>query len=456
MNELRVIKIIISISLILVIAGGLMLWQKGWLNEELFLANVSELGVKRISEVSFLKTFPKLAGFNKERNYLLLFQNNLELRPSGGYLESFGIVKVKNAKVVSFEIHDTDMFDGFGKIQTDPPKPIKNYLGVNNWQMRDGNWSPDWPTAACQVEHFYHIQGGQETFDGIIAINATVLPNLLKLIGPIYLNGFNKKFTAETILYQLEYEIEKGYIEREIKPGERKNILKALFGKILDELTESSLLQKNNLRKLAINELTQKNILLFFKDSKEQEVIDNLGWSGRINQLHQGDYLMINEANLGAKKSNAFIKREVEYFVDLSKNAPIANLKIKYIHSNTEKDWFNDDYRAYLRIYLPYKSWLLEAYGVENKTEFLDEFGKTVFGNWIIIPAGQEKTIEFSYLLPAQIKEESDYHILIQKQSGISNLPIKLILKEEDKEVVKKKNIIKENWEEVVQRPFVK
>ena len=376
----------------------------------------------------------------------------MELRPSGGYLGNFGIVKIKNSQIISFETHDTNIFDGFGKIQTEPPAPIKNHLRVDNWQMRDGNWSPDWPTAARQIEYFYRLQGGQENFDGIIAINASVLPDLLELMGPVYLEKFDKEWNAETALYELEYEVEKGYIERGIEAGERKTVFKALTRKILEKLTENSFWQKNELRKLAMEEMAQKNILLFFKDSEEQEIINKLGWSGQINQSYQGDYLMIVEANLGAKKSNAFVAREAEYTVDLSKDAPAVNLKIKYTHSNSEKDWFNDDYRAYLRIYLPYQSWLLGVYGAEDKTEFADELGKTVFGNWIIIPAGQEKTIEFSYLLPARLKDELDYRLLVQKQSGISNLPFKFVLKEGDLEEVREENIIEESWEGAVSR----
>ena len=224
--------------------------------------------------------------------------------------------------------------------------------------MRDSNWSPDWPIASQQIEYFYRLQGGKENFDGIIAVNAAVLPNLLELIGPVYLEKFDREFVAESVLYELEYEVERGYIERGIEAGERKTVFKMLVGEVLEKITEGDFWKKNNLKSLIFNELAQKNILLFFKNSEEQGIINKLGWGGQINQSHQDDYLMIIEANLGGRKSNAFIERNVEYTVDLSKDAPVANLKIKYTHTNGEKDWFNHDYRAFLRIYAPYKSWL--------------------------------------------------------------------------------------------------
>ena len=438
MKESQTIKILIGLCLILAFIGGLNFWQQGWW---------TELKPSQIEQISFWKLLPGLAGFGGEKEYLLLFQNNLELRPSGGYLGNFGILKVKNGQVTSLEIHDTNIFDGFGQVQTEPPQPMRDYLGINNWQMRDANWSPDFPTAAQQVEYFYHLQGGQEEFDGIIGINAAVLPDLLELTGPIYLEEFNKKFESKDILYQLEYEIEKGYVQRGIEPGERKTLFKALVKEILEQLVQKSFWQQKELKDLIFEELDRKNILLFLKDANNQEVISKFNWDGTVDQFYPNDYLMIVEANLAAKKSNAFIKREVEYLVDFTKERPEVNLKIKYLHQGQEKDWFNDDYRAYLRIYLPQGSWLLETNGVAGEIKFVDELNKTVIGHWIVVLTGQEKIIEFKYLLPEGIKEKPEYKILVQKQSGIDSFPFKLVLKNAHQKEFKKEKIIDRDWQ---------
>ncbi|MFH0805942.1 MAG: DUF4012 domain-containing protein, partial [Patescibacteria group bacterium] len=327
MNEFKITKIIAIFSLILIIISGILLWQQGWLRG---------VGGDKVSQLSFWKMVPELAGFNGEKNYLLLFQNNLELRPSGGYLGAFGIIKVENAKIKSFEMHDTNMFDHFGTVQTEPPQPIKDYLKVNNWQMRDGNWSPDFPTAAQQVEYFYHLQGGQEEFNGIIGINATVLLSLLNLTGPIYLADFDKTFKAKDALYQIEYEVEQGYAQRGISYGQRKTALKILVKEILNKITEKDIQEQVELKDLLLKELKQKNIIIFLKNIEDQEIIANLNWAGKIDKFYPYDYLMINEANLSARKSNAFIKRSAEYQVDLTKDRPEVTLKIEYNHQGEQ------------------------------------------------------------------------------------------------------------------------
>ena len=263
MKELKIIKILVSLTIIFLITGGLLMWQQGWFNKiSLITDNIKD----KVEKISILKLIPKLTGFESERNYLLLFQNNLELRPTGGYIGTFGIMKVKDGKPINFEVHDTNIFDGYGKTVTEPPYALKTYLNIDNWQMRDGNWSPDFQVSASQVEHFYHLQGGREEFDGVIGINATVLQILLKLTGPIYLEEFNKEFESDDVLFQVEYEIEKGYIDRGIISGERKSIFKSLVREILDKITKENIWQSNEFSDLILGELDNKNILISLKD----------------------------------------------------------------------------------------------------------------------------------------------------------------------------------------------
>ena len=46
-----------------------------------------------------------------------------------------------------------------------PPEPLKKYLRVPSWYMRDSNWSPDFAVSAMNVEKFYRLEGGKEALD---------------------------------------------------------------------------------------------------------------------------------------------------------------------------------------------------------------------------------------------------------------------------------------------------
>lgn len=430
----------------LALFGGITLFTQGWIGDFSFENMVAGIFLfndddKEGQEISLWSLASELAGFKEKKNYLVLFQNNLELRPSGGYLGNFGILKIKRGKITSLGLHDTNIFDGFGKKQTEPPMPMKKYLGVNNWQMRDSNWSPDFAEAAQKAEYFYHLQGGKEEFDGIIGVNASALPALLDYTGPIYVDQLDKTFNSENVLKELEYEVEKGYVKRNIPQGERKLAFKILVREIMSEIDEQNFLEKTKLKDYLIRELNRKNIQVFLDDNKIQNWFEQKNWAGRVDSSENNqDYLMLVEANLGSKKSNYFIDREIEYFVDMNRKKPKVSLKINYFHSNSQKDWFNDDYGTYLKVYAPKGSWLLDARGVEDQTEFSEKFNKTVFGNWIKVPAGGRKIVEFEYLLPEEINSsEEAYNLLIQKQSGMNEeLDIDFFLKTKEGELIEK------------------
>ena len=54
---------------------------------------------------------PEILKGGEEKTYLILFQNNLELRPGGGFIGSFGIMKIKNKRISFVDTHDTNVFD---------------------------------------------------------------------------------------------------------------------------------------------------------------------------------------------------------------------------------------------------------------------------------------------------------------------------------------------------------
>ena len=381
-------------------------------------------------EISFLmEIFPEVGGFEKEKTYLLLFENNMELRPAGGYLGSFGIVKVKNGKFIHLEVHDTNIFDGFGKIQTEPPWPIKKYLHVSNWQMRDSGWSPDFPTSARKAEYFYRLQGGQEKFDGIIAITPPVLESVLDLTGPLEFEEHN--YTKENVILDLEYQVEQDYYKKGIPEGERKSILKKIAPILAERIVEFSILDQIKLFNCFEKHFKEKEIIFYFHNNDLENKILEKNWGGQVKDF-SGDYLMIVDANLFSLKSDPVVKRSIDYQIDLNAPRPNARLEITYRHQGKEENWHLKDYQSYLRVYLPKGSWLTKADGLLTPIEFPDELEKTVFAGMVYVPLNKEKKIVFEYLLPKDFKK-NPYKLLVQKQIGTKDYDLKIEIISEKK-----------------------
>jgi hypothetical protein len=351
---------------------------------------------------------------------MVLFQNNLELRPGGGFIGAFAVVKTKNGKIVSMETHDLSNFDSQIPNTIVPPYPLRETKVANFWKLRDSNFSPDFAVNAKKAEEFYHLGNGQEQFDGVVGITSNVLSSILKITGPISVEGYPGTYDSDNAILSLEYQVEKAFEEQGIDRVERKSVMSDLDKEIEKRVFAFSVSQKIRLAKILLGDLQRKDIQLNFKDASLQKVVANAKWSGEVDQTWNKDFLMISDANLGSFKSDHYVKRSVDYTADLSGEVPRASLKITYEHTAKEKDWMTRNYTDYLRVYVPKDSQLTSQTNFDQ-TQSRNEFDKKYFGAIIYVPIATSKTVEINYDLPQSIRE--DYSLKIQKQAGLLDIP---------------------------------
>jgi hypothetical protein len=246
----------------------------------------------------------------------------------------------------------------------------------------------------------------------VIAVNATVLNDFLEITGPIDLGGYGK-FTSKDAVLKLEEQVEKKYIlNSDLDTQNRKAVMKVLTPAIADRLLTPENLKKT--AELALNELRDKNIQLYFEDSELQALAESVSWAGRIDREWQGDYLMMVDTNMGALKSDYYMDREIIYNVDLTLEKPTATLEIIYTHNAIVGDWRTSDYHSYLRVYTPHGTMLVsrEMVGYPNIQE---NYGKDYYGFKVDVIMNRQTHAKIVYTLPENIIE--NYKLLIDSQS---------------------------------------
>lgn len=440
-----------SLSLLFLMSWFIFLEYKksGWIGIVNFFSPILRIVPIEKEQKEELRSIFKIVSILSEKSevqtFLILFQNNLELRPGGGYIGSFGILKIKKGKVVEIDVHDTNVFDDRISTGITPPYPMIETLKIKNWEMRDSNWSPDFSKNAQKAVEFYHLQGGLEKFDGVVAVSTGILNSFLEFTGPISIEGFPGEYTSENAIEKLEYQVEKGYKEQEIEKGKRKYIMKYLAKEILNKAQNLSLNEKKNLLLRIEQHFNQKDVMLNFSDAKIQQEIVALNWDGEVEENYPQDYLMLVDANLASYKTDAKMSRSFKYRIDFSEKNPVAKLEITYVNNARVKDWMTNDYQSYLRVYTPKESWLLDS-NSPRTIKFGEEFNKKYFGTLVQIPINQTRTFTFEYRLPERITFEN-YNLLIQKQSGISEM--KGVIEIVDKKGSEQKHeiIVVKDWE---------
>jgi len=183
-----------------------------------------------------LPIIPSFIAQDSKKTYLLLFQNSAEIRPTGGFIGSYGLLTFDKGKLLDFTVEDIYSADGQLKGYVQPPEPIKEYLGQDLWFFRDSNWDPDFSIAAQQSEWFLR-KTTNRSVDGVIAVNLPLARELLKATGPIVLSDYNEEVNTDNLFERAEY-----HSEIDFFPGstQKKDFLGSLAREIFDFIKNGS------------------------------------------------------------------------------------------------------------------------------------------------------------------------------------------------------------------------
>ena len=417
--------------------------------------------------LSFYEIAHTILGGDGTRRYLLIFQNNTEIRPTGGFIGSFAELKVRDGVIEEMNVPGGGSYDLQGSMRTAYVAPEPLQLLSAKWEFQDGNWFPDFPSTARQLLQFYQDAGGPSV-DGVIAINATYVAELIGLMGPIEMPEYNRIIDAENFIFEAQRIVEIEYDREENKP-------KAFIGDLAPKLMERALEQTSsnflNLLTFVDNGLTSRDVQLYFSDSDTQREILAHGWGGAISGV-DGDYLMVVDTNLGGGKTDGVIEEDINVNISIDEDGSITNtVEITRTHHGIRGLLFTGVNNVdYMRVYVPKGSKLVHADGfsipdqslfekapdswvVDDDLEYValtqeqdplsgttitEEHGKTVFGNWVQTKPGTSSTVTFTYKLPFTIEALSEnpglldrlqdavgipsteeYTLLIQKQAGV-------------------------------------
>lgn len=397
-----------------------------------------------------------LLGGNGPRKYLFLFQNNNEMRATGGFIGSYGLLDISQGKIRKFFIDGIFNPDGQLRDKIVPPGPIQKMSAA--WSLHDSNWFPDFTLSAKEAIGFYEKTGGP-TVDGVITLTPTVLQKLLQVTGPIEMPEYDVILDSENFVEKTQYEVEVDYDKQENKP---KKILSDLAPLLLDKLLNTNDIKTmSKTLKILSEGFQQKHILLYSSNVELQKIISNQGWSGEI--LKSGkDYVSVINTNINGYKTDAVVEESILHQVQVQADGSLVDtltITRKHNGGNSEYEWWNKVNADYMRVYVPQGSQLISVTGQTREfdnppldydalgfaidplvqkeeenmqidrqtgTRTYSDGGKTVFANWVYVSPQESVTVVYKYVLPFKLfsvssqnqKQIDSYSLIVQKQSG--------------------------------------
>lgn len=407
---------------------------------------ISNLLKPEISKsLSLVSVLPNLLGYFGEREYLLLFMNNAELRPNGGFIGSVGRLLVENGKIKDFLIHDVYDLDGQLTQHIEPHYIVRRNLQPHLY-LRDSNFELDFERSASMSARIYQLESGNSP-DGVAAIDFTFIQEVLRIIGPVSLSKYNQTLDSENSLEFLQKTIEDNKFEGSTQ---KKELLNDLFTAIMLELED----KPEHLVSIGLKIpelLEQKHILLSYQTPDIQSLFSALNFSGKVPLRADTstetiyDTFGFNEANIGVNKVNSHISRSIFYEADLSSRVARAKLSLR-------NDSPNESYKAYIRVIAPrnsiYRKLLIngaEAETIDAVTDYriyeaanfspdqdvyeietTQDYFKTIFGTVVEVEKNSILTLEIEYTNPILFLDEDkvSYDLYVIKQPGTYTTPV--------------------------------
>ena len=368
----------------------------------------------------------EILGGNGARTYLIEQANPAELRPGGGFVGTFTILKADHGALTTVE-HGSSGLLSYPRANQGaagyvaPPGPLHELLGPVSWSFFDSNFFPDFPSNAKTGEKFAQPKLGR-AINGVISIDFYTVAKMLELTGPLAVPGFgitvdSKNFVPLVIQHDLA------------KDAIHKAILSAVAGPLVHRLTKLSAASWPALI-TALNDLAQTHHLqAYFNNAPVQAEIDRFGWSGTLNPTKSHDFMMEVESNLGATKANYFVTRH--YTVALTHSGKFLHHKITVgLVNNMPYVYRPDDfYRAYMSMFVS-----ANASGLSvnlRPTRYPDPkppSGTRLIAGWLNTPGyGTRGQAVFEYNTPWQTDATGNDELYWQKQPGTVNDAIDLV-----------------------------
>lgn len=399
--------------------------------------------IKLVSNIS--DVMPDIFGLEGERIYLMLFQNNMELRPGGGFIGSYGILKLNMGKITDFMIHDIYDADNQLKGHVEPPYGIRRHIPSVHWYMRDSNFNVDFVRSASSSSNFLDVETGQKA-TGVIGVDLGFIENILSAIGSVQIADY-KETVIDSNLYEL------------VQKHSEKDFLISLYKEIQIKISDGNISYPELLEAVS-KSISQKHLLFAFNNDL-QNIFTVNGWSSSLwderkdREESVNDFLGISEANLGGNIVNYFISRNLSQEVTVGDNGDISSeLVISYKNASSTNS--GENYKNYLRIILPKDTAVSEIsindvdqvlvdaitdpriYEAKNfkppiglEIEKVNQDNKTIFGFIINAPSGKTLKVKVKYNLsrkaPLDLNAFS-YNLRLFKQPGIESMPYSFAL----------------------------
>lgn len=292
-------------------------------------------------------------GGSGPRQYLFLSQNPDEVRPTGGFIGTYGVLTAdggelalpRYAPIGSWtRLHPEAVIPGeeAGSPFRFASPPVPQTLGnVNN--------TPDWPTAASLAAELW-TQGGEEPVEGVVSFVPAFLARLLGVLGAVEVPEFNETVTRQNLVERFEFYTDLAEDDASAS-AERKDFVVTLSQVVMDRLLNAPASQWDDLAQAVGEGFERSEAMAWSTDEEVAAALAERGWDAAFPET-EGDFFYNGEFSYAAKNGNG-LERSFDHHVEVRGDGSGVVTTSMVIANTEEPGALNTGSLSYITLFGP-------------------------------------------------------------------------------------------------------
>ena len=376
-------------------------------------AKVDEALAISTTASALLAVIPTMLGANGPQTYFVAFQSPVEIRGTGGFLGTYGLLTADQGELVRKDTFSNSTLQNFAAPVVDLGPDYRELYGRDPALWVNMNMSPNFPYAGVQWATAWRNQTGEEVA-GVLAVDLTALQYLIQATGPVTAPD-GQVLTADNVVQYLGSDIY-------LKYAEDNTARKDLQAEVATELIDRVLRLDGGMSAL-ISALSQSvsggHVQMWSTSDDIQQTLATTDLAGQTSTA-PGPYVQLVLNNGGGTKLDYFLSRKVEYLggqcsddatrqstvrVTLTNNAPPDLLRATSIVGSGDGN--RDGQPDLINRVLTYVHFAdgagvagVRQDGQPTQASFGAEMGRPVAYRKVDVAPGQPVTLEFDVVEP--------------------------------------------------------
>ena len=253
-------------------------------------------------------------GGNGPRSYLFLSQNPDEVRPTGGFIGTYGVLTGIGGKLA------VTRYDSIESWMTAHPEAVMRpeergspyrYDPALAQRIANVNTTPDWPQSAEMAARLW-ARGGEEPVNGVISFSPAFLARILSVMGSVTVEGYDETITSDNLIERLDFYTHQ---QRDTLGADRKDFIAVLAKVVMDRLIEARTSQWASLGKVVADSFVAREAMAWSSDGEVSSVLSARRWDSALPDV-AGDFVYPAEFEYAAKNGRS-LRRTYQHQVTL-------------------------------------------------------------------------------------------------------------------------------------------